>query len=819
MAFGNELKDFVAGFQTGYNMFKSKDEKEWEREKRQMERDKHSWGREDRDFRREQFDYGKERDTVGDSQWERQFEESNRRYGRTEDRLDRQYEADERQRGVQTEFGVQDRDYRERVYRDSQREKLTGGGLNTEDQRRANDFGDWYDPRRQPAMEGDTAPSSTLGNQSVRPMSYQGEAIPAEPAAYFPSGGQSPEAAANTAFNLNSYLRSIRRAESGGNDRAKNPSSTATGRYQFLKGTWNNLARQNPDLKLSSDGRFDPEQNERAIRRFTYNNGKVLQRAGVPVTNGTMYAAHFLGADGATKVLRSRPDASVSSIVSADVVKANPFLKGMTVSDFRRWAERKANSDSRRRRTVNAAAGGMIEALPMEDDDAPDFVMPDEPEMALPEEGPVPSPRYEGVEEAPASDEPEPPTDDPWEAGRRAVRDGLKRALQITGADADSAIDTPELERARTNYLRGYGAAPKQMMKQAQDMVDPNRELPPSQRNLMAIGTVYQFFVDKGEYDKAQEAAASMVQAQRVEAQKFFSIGQAAAQKGDLDVAAKAFVAAYANIPNGRDLKIVPNEDGSFAVTVTDERSGEVINRRIVPPKEVGALAMNMTPAMFEEELLAAAGAPPVETKQISRSELGDTAAEADAAIETIFAETDTFNPKELKGIRDTAVDFSKIEENGLDPERAVRLVAELLEPERDAETGEIISYKPGYKADKVPNSNMWDITWQDQKYRIPAGAKRSLDSLRSKYVGDLEKEAKRVEESGKTRSEAIDKIGKGIGLFGSALGRSEGVDNEALPTDQRQLPMTQPFRSPFAQEEPDDPSWVPQPDRVPFVR
>lgn len=137
-----------------------------------------------------------------------------------------------------------------------------------------------------------------------------------------------------------SYFDSIRAAESGGNDSAKNPNSTATGRYQFLTSTWNDLAARYPDLKLTD--RTDPEQQERAIRVFTNENKAALEASGINPTNANLYAAHFLGSRDAIEVLRAPDTALVSDYVAPRVITANKFLKGMTVAKFKQWAQRKA---------------------------------------------------------------------------------------------------------------------------------------------------------------------------------------------------------------------------------------------------------------------------------------------------------------------------------------------------------------------------------------------------------------------------------------------------------------------------------------------
>lgn len=124
---------------------------------------------------------------------------------------------------------------------------------------------------------------------------------------------------------------------------ARNPSSTATGRYQFLKSTWTGLVNKYPNSGLTYDGRLDPQQQEIAIRLFTAENARMLQASGIPLNNGTLYAAHFLGAADAVKVLNSG-GGLVSDYVPAKVINANKFLRGMSVAEFKRWAQRKGNA-------------------------------------------------------------------------------------------------------------------------------------------------------------------------------------------------------------------------------------------------------------------------------------------------------------------------------------------------------------------------------------------------------------------------------------------------------------------------------------------
>lgn len=142
------------------------------------------------------------------------------------------------------------------------------------------------------------------------------------------------------------YYAAIRSAESSGNDQAANPLSTAYGRYQPIKSTWDDIVRRYPKSGLTYDGRGDPAQQEIFIRLFTEENAASLKAAGIADTNGNLYAAHFLGAGGAKIVLKAPDGAAMASVVDPEVITANPFLKGMTVGGFKAWAARKGGGNA-----------------------------------------------------------------------------------------------------------------------------------------------------------------------------------------------------------------------------------------------------------------------------------------------------------------------------------------------------------------------------------------------------------------------------------------------------------------------------------------
>ena len=144
-----------------------------------------------------------------------------------------------------------------------------------------------------------------------------------------------------------SLTDSIIGAESGGNPNAQNPNSSASGPGQFIDSTFLDVARKmRPELADQPDSsvlalKTDPQFARQATDYYAQQNQAILQKNGVPVTDGTTYLAHFAGPGGAVKVLQADPNAPVSDILGPAVVKANPFLAGMTAQGLHAWAAKK----------------------------------------------------------------------------------------------------------------------------------------------------------------------------------------------------------------------------------------------------------------------------------------------------------------------------------------------------------------------------------------------------------------------------------------------------------------------------------------------
>ncbi|SOC10534.1 peptidase M23-like protein [Rhodobacter sp. JA431] len=147
---------------------------------------------------------------------------------------------------------------------------------------------------------------------------------------------------------VESLVARIVKVESGGRADAKNPLSTATGLGQFIESTWLRMMRDyHPDFvaKMSRAEllalRTDPTLSTEMVKRLAQENEAYLRARGHQITSGRLYLAHFLGPEGASRVLSAGDSDMIAVVMGAGVVSANPFLRNYTVADLKAWAARK----------------------------------------------------------------------------------------------------------------------------------------------------------------------------------------------------------------------------------------------------------------------------------------------------------------------------------------------------------------------------------------------------------------------------------------------------------------------------------------------
>jgi hypothetical protein len=140
-------------------------------------------------------------------------------------------------------------------------------------------------------------------------------------------------------MTMDIFLDRLMRAESGGKLTARSGTSTALGPFQFIDATFLIVVRRHfaaetaaltPSQILAL--RTDMVFSRRAAEAFTKDNASLLVGAGIPATFQNLRLAYLLGPGGAIKVLQTDPAMPLPTLLSANVIRANAFMRPLTVS-------------------------------------------------------------------------------------------------------------------------------------------------------------------------------------------------------------------------------------------------------------------------------------------------------------------------------------------------------------------------------------------------------------------------------------------------------------------------------------------------------
>lgn len=201
---------------------------------------------------------------------------------------------------------------------------------------------------------GSGAHIDALGDTMARILAQPGSAPPARATGLTPAALSTGTALRTGTVDIGGRATLKRRigiVESGGNNAAANPNSSARGKYQFVRQTWLRLYTSRYGTGGLSEAqilakRSDPRVQEILMDDLIDYNARVLARAGSNGSAGDLYLAHFAGAETAGRLLQADRNAPASSIFSQDAIDANPsVLKGKTVGEVIAWAHRKMGSD------------------------------------------------------------------------------------------------------------------------------------------------------------------------------------------------------------------------------------------------------------------------------------------------------------------------------------------------------------------------------------------------------------------------------------------------------------------------------------------
>jgi len=189
-----------------------------------------------------------------------------------------------------------------------------------------------------------------------------------------------------------------------------------------------------------------------------------------------------------------------------------------------------------------------------------------------------------------------------------AVKAGMTFGARESGLANGGAVASPRTMAMAKQIAAGAGGLSEQEMAAAKKAVDPEGKLTESQRNMAALGSVYQYWANQGDPKRAEKVAFQMLQYYRNASQRYAAIAAKAAEGGNVDLATKAALKAYQNVPDGNDMHLEVGENGQIIYQMTGPK-GEVIRKGVATPQQLAASAMGMASGGFDKALLSAAGA------------------------------------------------------------------------------------------------------------------------------------------------------------------------------------------------------------------
>jgi hypothetical protein len=147
--------------------------------------------------------------------------------------------------------------------------------------------------------------------------------------------------AAPSAMTLETFLDRLMLAESGGQDAARNPRSSAVGQFQFIEETFLDVVRRHfadETMSLSAAALLGLRQDRafarRAAEAYSKDNAAHLAREGLATSFTNLRLAYLAGPSGAVRVLRAPPQTRVSTLLSSAAISANIFMVHMTAQEL-----------------------------------------------------------------------------------------------------------------------------------------------------------------------------------------------------------------------------------------------------------------------------------------------------------------------------------------------------------------------------------------------------------------------------------------------------------------------------------------------------
>lgn len=408
------------------------------------------------------------------------------------------------------------------------------------------------------------------------------------------------------------------------------------------------------------------------------------------------------------------------------------------------------------------------------------------------------------AEEGGMIDEPAPLADVPFDealgAALRGVQNmyGLRENAALPGTD-------PDYEGGVRSMARNELAASQEDYAQVMQSIDPERQMSPSQAHAIALQKMYSFHRDRGDTEAGEIAAGELLQTMRQRSMQLGAIAGAALEAGDVERAGKALIAAYNQIPDGREVDGQIDPSGRGVVVIKDTATGEEVQR------------MPVTPQLLQQAVQRLASGADF-YPQLARKAAPAPRAEPRGALE--FEEGGLVDPED----REAAQDAARLEDDGLgeyadEGDRPAEYAQEVqgagMAPIPMPAAPKTIPYHPDMNdaqrkyVDGLNRERLNEYRTQRQLYQQQRGAQYiqdradRRDESRQKAAAELEASRQRAAElsaqrqrnNGRTDAELDRAVEPSRQMAASALNLE--ADVAAQPKEYRQMQAAPAMRAP----------------------
>ena len=147
-----------------------------------------------------------------------------------------------------------------------------------------------------------------------------------------------------------------------------------------------------------------------------------------------------------------------------------------------------------------------------------------------------------------------------------AAEAGMKKLTQEF--NATKAPPTEAIATTATAPATATTPATAEEITAIRDKIDPTKTLDPFMEGAKFLSEGYQYFMDRGQVDKAANYAAQIIAYNKEVSMSLGEQAQSALEKGDTGQAIQLITGAYNTIPDGQTIQTSPRQDGTIGFRI-----------------------------------------------------------------------------------------------------------------------------------------------------------------------------------------------------------------------------------------------------------